>query len=245
MRPWLVTVAPDVEPEGVEPRHENTVTPLITVAICSYNGASRIGTALTALNNQVHTAPFEVIVVDDGSTDDTASIAAGAGAKVIRLDRNCGRGQALREAVQAARGAYLAMADDDCVPPSGWVQQLADEWAQAPNSVSVVGGTVTPLAVDTFNRRFIEFRRPLAAQELGEDADPGIVARFRRALLPPAEKSGRRSVLYMAGANMSLRLSAVRKVGGFDTSIHFGGEEELLCKLLRREVRLRHGATGA
>jgi GT2 family glycosyltransferase len=152
---------------------------------------------------------------------------------VVRLDENRGRGYALQEAIKAARGAILAMADDDCLPLPSWIEQLADEWTRAPESVTVIGGSVRPLATDTFNRRYVDFRRPLCAQELDGDGDTGLVPRLRRALFPPPDRADRRPVLSTAGANMSLRLSAVREVGGFDPAIHFGGEEHVLCRRLR------------
>jgi glycosyltransferase involved in cell wall biosynthesis len=207
--------------------------PMITVAICSFNGAGKIGAALAALGAQTGEVSFEVVVVDDGSTDDTADVAERAGATVVRLDENRGRGFALQEAIKAARGAILAMTDDDCLPLPNWIESLAEEWARAPESVTVIGGSVRPLATDTFNRRYVDFRKPLCAQELGGNGDTGLVPRLRRALFPPPARTGRRPVLSTAGANMSLRLSAVREAGGFDPAIHFGGEEETLCRHLR------------
>ena len=219
--------------EGGGTPDEVPAAPVITVAVCSFNGAERIGAALKALNQQVHSTPFEVIVVDDGSSDDTAAIAAQAGATVIRLDENLGRGSALQQATKRARGVILAMVDDDCVPSPDWVQRLADEWRQAPREVTVIGGSVRPLAVDSFNRRYVEFREPLRALELEGDRNPGFASRLRRALLPCPHGTGRRAVRSTAGANMSVRLSALREVGGFDPKIHFGGEEEEVCRRLQ------------
>jgi GT2 family glycosyltransferase len=208
--------------------------PTITVAICSFNGADKIGAALAALAGQTGRVAFEVVVVDDGSTDATANVAERAGATVVRLDENRGRGFALQEAIKAARGAILAMTDDDCLPLPNWIESLAEEWARAPESVTVIGGSVRPLATDTFNRRYVDFRKPLWAQELNGDGDAGLVPRLRRALFPSPAGTDRRPVLSTAGANMSLRLSAVREVGGFDPAIHFGGEEDTLCRRLRK-----------
>ncbi|MGP8066559.1 MAG: glycosyltransferase family 2 protein [Acidimicrobiales bacterium] len=221
-------------PSGTESRSGATSgRPKISVAICSHNGSASIGAALAAIGAQIHDVAFELIVVDDGSTDDTAEIAATSDARVIRLGSNRGRGEALQEAIAAARGPILAMADDDCVPPPHWVQQLADQWASAPSDVTVIGGPVKPLDLDTFHRRFVDFRRPLAALELDSVTHAGVGPRLWRALFPPPPRPDRRSVLSIPGANMSLRLAAVREVGGFDTAVRFGGEEELLCRRLQ------------
>ncbi|MFT3769678.1 MAG: glycosyltransferase family 2 protein [Minicystis sp.] len=57
--------------------------------------------------------PHEVIVVDDGSRDDTARLAAEAGARVIRLPVNQGKGAALRRGIDAAEGEILVFLDAD------------------------------------------------------------------------------------------------------------------------------------
>lgn len=56
---------------------------------------------------------FEVLVVDDGSSDDTALIAAGAGAQVVRQPYNKGNGAAVKAGIRAAQGDILVLMDGD------------------------------------------------------------------------------------------------------------------------------------
>ena len=92
-------------------------TPALSVVIPSYNEATRIGTTLEAL--AAATADdVEVIVVDDGSTDGTAEVAerlleAAGHRRVLRLDRNQGKGAAVRAGVLAARGDTILYMDAD------------------------------------------------------------------------------------------------------------------------------------
>lgn len=209
----------------------------ISVAIGTYNGARTLGAALDAILCQQHRTSYEVIVVDDGSTDDTPRIADRPGVRLIVLDVNQGHGHALNVALAAARGEILATMDDDCVPPPTWIQEVSDAWETLGSDVSMLGGSVLPLETDTLNRRYVRYRRPLAPQEAYLDERAGLLARLRYALQPPRERPERRSVFFVAGANMSVRVGAVREVGGFPEVWGFGEEEG--CS---RALRLRFGA---
>jgi glycosyltransferase involved in cell wall biosynthesis len=92
-----------------------TETVDVSVAIPAYNEARRLPATLagwrTFLEPQAFT--WELIVVDDGSADTTAEVAAAAGARVIRLRPNRGKGGAVRAGVLAAQGRRIAYADAD------------------------------------------------------------------------------------------------------------------------------------
>ena len=88
-----------------------------TLILPAFNESAVIGTAIqeaVAFLN-ANFATHELIVVDDGSTDDTAKLAAShAGVRVIRLSENRGYGAALRAGFEAARGTHVAFTDADC-----------------------------------------------------------------------------------------------------------------------------------
>jgi glycosyltransferase involved in cell wall biosynthesis len=67
----------------------------------------------------------EVIVVDDGSTDDTAAVAESAGATVIR-QQNAGPAAARNRGWQSATGRFICFTDSDCIPTAGWLENLLD-----------------------------------------------------------------------------------------------------------------------
>jgi glycosyltransferase involved in cell wall biosynthesis len=84
---------------------------VLAVIIPAYNEEETVGQTVEAC---ARLAPVsEVIVVDDGSQDRTAEAAAGAGARVLRLARNCGKGQALNLGLRATRAPFLAFVDAD------------------------------------------------------------------------------------------------------------------------------------
>lgn len=104
--------------------------PLISVIVPALNEESVIGRCLASLEQQK--APpscFEVIVVDNGSTDRTKAIARsfGGALSVTVLERSGVRISALRNCGAAmAKGEFLAFLDADCVAPRHWLQQTAD-----------------------------------------------------------------------------------------------------------------------
>src|SRR5262249_34974579 len=82
-----------------------------TVVIPAFNEAASIAGVVRALNAA---APWrEILVVDDGSTDETWREAAAAGAQVIRHPYNKGNGAAVKTGIRRARGAFVLIADAD------------------------------------------------------------------------------------------------------------------------------------
>ncbi|WP_288481364.1 glycosyltransferase family 2 protein [uncultured Deinococcus sp.] len=85
------------------------MTRSVAVVIPAYNEA---GTVADVVRVGLTLTP-EVVVASDGSADDTAAVARGAGAQVVELTRNVGKGPALYAALEAARAEYVVMLDAD------------------------------------------------------------------------------------------------------------------------------------
>jgi glycosyltransferase involved in cell wall biosynthesis len=117
--------------------------PLITALIPAYDAAATIERALASVFAQNYPA-LEIIVVDDGSTDDTASIARryeGRGVRLIALERNLGVCGATNAGLRAARGEYVAFLDaDDEWLPGKLEKQLAQIAAHPTMSFSSCAG---------------------------------------------------------------------------------------------------------
>lgn len=99
-------------------------TPKVSLLVTAYNAGPLLGEALQSALDQRGAPPFEVVVFDDGSTDDTWKIAhefADANLGVFRLartERNVGRAKALIKAREHARGEYIGWLDaDDILEP--------------------------------------------------------------------------------------------------------------------------------
>lgn len=96
----------------------------VSVVIPAYNAADTLGGTLAALGRQTLPAgTFEILVVDDGSTDATAAVAAGFPAKLLR-QRNQGPAVARNAGAAAARGEILVFTDADCEPAPEFLAEL-------------------------------------------------------------------------------------------------------------------------
>ena len=94
------------------------MTRRLSVVVPAYNEGERIADTVRTLRAVLAEAEPEVIVVDDGSTDDTATRAEEAGADlVIRQPRNLGKGAAVRAGFAKAAGASIAYTDADLTYP--------------------------------------------------------------------------------------------------------------------------------
>lgn len=101
----------------------------MSVIIPAYNEAQGIGTTLDGLLAAIADSErsYEVIVVDDGSADETADAAARPGVRVVRHRRNKGYGAALKTGVLAARGEAVVFFDaDDQFDPAD-IERVIDE----------------------------------------------------------------------------------------------------------------------
>lgn len=113
----------------------------ISTVIPAWKASSTLAACLDALRGQ--TVPFhEMIVVDDDSPDDTASIAEAMGARVVRLPRNMGPARARNEGVAAASGDVILFVDADVTVPSGLSEAMQAHFGDA--SVSAVQTLYSP-----------------------------------------------------------------------------------------------------
>jgi glycosyltransferase involved in cell wall biosynthesis len=93
-----------------------TDDPVLTIVIPSYNYARYLGDCLNSIFGQVNAPPFEVVLVDDGSTDETPQLLemyADPRLRVIRRERNLGHIATINEALPLARGKFVARIDPD------------------------------------------------------------------------------------------------------------------------------------
>ncbi|MCU1378728.1 MAG: glycosyl transferase family 2 [Acidimicrobiales bacterium] len=121
-------------------------TPVVSVVVATHRRAALLPRLLAALEDQDLGRPFEVLVVDDASPDDTPEVLAKLVAnaslplRVLRLERNAGPATARNVGWRQAAAPLVAFTDDDCVPRPGWLSALV----AGLDEVDVVQGRTRP-----------------------------------------------------------------------------------------------------
>jgi glycosyltransferase involved in cell wall biosynthesis len=177
--------------------------PRISVAVCSYNGARTIRDCCEGLR-RLEYPNFEVIVVDDGSTDETAAIAGEYGFRVISTP-NRGLGAARNTALEAATGEIVAYIDDDAYPDPHWLSYLA--WAFLHTQHAAIGGPNLPPPGDGW------------LADCVANAPGGPV----HVLLSDTEAE------HVPGCNLAIRKSRLEAIGGFDPRYRVAGDDVDVC----------------
>ena len=126
----------------------------LSVVVPAFNEEKAVGVEVTTLRSVLEKAgwPFEVIVVDDGSSDSTADSAASAGARVVRHRVNRGYGAALKTGIRLAKGNIICITDADGTYPPEALPKLVSMLIEGQNDM-VVGARVGPQAQIPLLRR--------------------------------------------------------------------------------------------
>jgi hypothetical protein len=118
----------------------SSAPPAVSVLICARNEARYLDATLRSLADQRTTTPFEVVVVDNGSTDTTRDIALKYTTQVLGCDIR-GKVPALMHGAPACRADIVAMADADTVYPPAWIRTIDESFRSRPECHLVFGST--------------------------------------------------------------------------------------------------------
>ena len=109
-----------------------------SIIVPTFNGACRIGTCLEALLKQTPPKNIEILVVNDGSTDNTVgAVERFSGVRLIS-QANAGPAAARNRGALEARGTIILFTDDDCVPRQDWIDAMVEPF-QDPEVVGTKG----------------------------------------------------------------------------------------------------------
>jgi GT2 family glycosyltransferase len=177
--------------------------PRISVVVCTYNGSRTIRECLEGLRDLDY-PDFEVIVIDDGSTDNTADVVREFDVRLVQTE-NRGLSRARNLGMELATGTIVAYTDDDAYPDPHWLYYLAHTFNTT--QFAAVGGPNLPPPGDG------------VVAEAVANAPGGPM----HILLSDREAE------HIPGCNMAFRKSALAAIGGFDPQFRTAGDDVDVC----------------
>ncbi len=186
---------------------------VVSVVIPAHNEENYLLSCLESIKNQDYAGDYEVIVVDNASTDTTAQIARDWGAKVVYEGKRspaCAR----QKGAEVATGKIIAFIDADTQAPIHWLSTIVWRFLCEPETVVISG--------------------PYAFYDAGKIARIASYGNFISIIIDQLFRRAFNKGSAVWGSNFAVRRSALLEVGGFDTSIRFYGEEyELSLRLAK------------
>lgn len=188
----------------------------VAVVTAAYNAASHIGATLRSVQAQT-LSDFEMLVIDDGSTDGTADIIRAVSDRRIRLISipNGGVSAARNRGLAACTACLVVFLDaDDLLPPDA-LHRMVETLDLHPNHVACFGHHI----------------------KIGEDGEPlGGAAPSSLKRLPSDDTLCHllRKNFIVNGGALCIRMDAAREVGGFDPTLRFDEDREFWCRLATR-----------
>ena len=182
--------------------------PRFSIIICTRNGAGRIETCIKACRN-IDYPDFEIIVVNDGSTDGTAKLLdQQKEIRAFHLEPS-GLSAARNHGAAKATGEILAFTDDDCRPDEQWLTWLARAYSES-NHAAIGGPNLAP----TPNSLVLALTT----------AAPGA---------PTHVMIDDLTAEHLPGCHLSVKKSAFAQIEGFDPIFHTAGDDVDFCWRLR------------
>ena len=189
----------------------NSEKPRFSIVVPAYNEACYLGPALQAMQQQDFRGLYEIVVVDNGSTDRTGEVAESYGVRVVRETAR-GVCQARQRGTVEARGEIVVSTDADTVQPRDWLTRIDRQFRCSDRIVAVAGPC--------------EYENPSWWARLYPKLLFGAVDRV-------FALTGR--VFYLSATNIAFRRSAFP---GYDSTLTQGGDELDLLRRLRRRGRV-------
>jgi GT2 family glycosyltransferase len=198
------------------------MTPQCSIIVPVHNQSALTRQCLDSVLGSESRATYEIVVVDDASTDGTAAMLAGCAdaVRTVTHRENTGFATACNDGAAAAEGEYLVFLNNDTIAQPGWLDALVDHAERNPRA-SVVGSKLL-FPNDTVQH---------AGVVIGQDGYPRHLYAGFPADHPVVNKS--RPFQAVTAACMLVRRGPFEKAGGFDSAYHNDLEDLDLCLRLR------------
>jgi GT2 family glycosyltransferase len=215
--------------------HQNdTSFPFVSVLVVTFNRGKVMQQCLQSLSRQTYPRDrYEIIVIDDASTDDTAYLAETEGARVISHPANKGIPSARNTGMQAATGDIIAYIDDDAIADPQWLEHLIQPFHRA--DVIGSGGQTFAYKTETLAEKYLAavgYGNP-APLAFGQSKNP--LWRFwvyvKNMFMPVYRVREPVEVQAVFGLNCAFRTAALHEIGGFDETLMADEDSEISTRL--------------
>jgi GT2 family glycosyltransferase len=195
--------------------------PLVSVIVVNWNGARHLRIALPSLREQSH-ASIEILVVDNGSRDESASVVAEVGGTWIGLGENRGLAPACNQGAWRASGEYLIFVNNDMRFASDFVEQLVRPLIQKENAFAT-----DARALDWEGTKEVHLATRLSRQSgLDSYRRPGMLPLLQ---ISQEQASRPTMALHACSAAMAVRSIMFKMLGGFDERLPMSWEDIEIC----------------
>lgn len=203
--------------------------PQLSVVIVNWNAGVALKRCLSSIPAAAGSIPYEVILVDNASTDDSVSYAEDQSElRLLSQERNLGFGRGVDVGVRVSRGKYIAVVNPDVILRADALRELVGFLQEHPESGLVGPRVCSPDGtIETGAERFPGLLSALADV-------PWLARSYRRARSRRRKAENAVMCDWVRGALMVLRAGALRESGGFPTTTFMYGEEMLLGSILRQ-----------
>jgi glycosyltransferase involved in cell wall biosynthesis len=195
------------------------ISPLLSVVICTLNRASLLRLAIeSVLAQEVIPDSFELIVVDNGSTDDTHAVVEQLSAERKNMryvfEEKQGLSHARNRGWREARGEYVIYIDDECILPSGYLETALQIIQQ--HNPDIFGGLI---------KAFYDYKKPNWVKKeyfsYFLDRNTGVLLKDE----------------YVFGGNMGIRRDTLSRLGGFNINLGMKGNELAFSEEIDLQLR--------
>jgi glycosyltransferase involved in cell wall biosynthesis len=179
----------------------------VSIVIPAYNSSRILPDCLAACVSQDFSGDYEIVVVDDGSTDDTAIVAGRFGVRYIH-QANAGPAAARNAGWKAASGRVVCFTDADCVPEREWIRKMSDSFSAS--GADAVGGSYSFSGNDWLGK-IVHAEIETRHGKMGGAAD------------------------FLGSFNLAVKRAPLTEIAGFNEAYRYAsGEDNDLCYRLKR-----------